>query len=100
MGRCGFQVHDHAVLSVDQVVCGLGKKGGTARRGRPVDLLITRYATLPTRVCPDNAGVHGIAFALDQIRAHAATQHCIKQPAKQIIAVPETAVSILGQRAG
>ena len=65
--------------------------------GRPVDLLITKYAALPTRICLGDAGVHGKAFHLDQTCFHTATHHFIKQTAKQI-AVPETAVLILGER--
>ena len=40
-------------------------------------------------VCLDDAGVHGKAFALDQTRVHEATEHFIRQPAKQI-AGPES----------
>jgi hypothetical protein len=31
----------------------------------PVDLFIAQYAMLPTCIRPDDAGVHGKAFALD-----------------------------------
>ncbi len=61
-----------------------------------VNRFVTRYAALPTRIRLDDASVHGKPFALDQTCVHAATQHLIEQPAKQI-AVPKTAVSILGK---
>ena len=44
----------------------------------------------------DDASVHGKAFALYQACVHAATQHFIEQPAKQITA-PKTAVSFFGE---
>jgi hypothetical protein len=59
----------------------------------PVDRLITRYFALPTRIRLDDAGVHSKAFAFDQACVHAATQHFIEQPAKQI-AVPNRAIEV------
>lgn len=51
-----------------------------------MDRFISRYTALPTSISTDDADVHGnaFAFAFDQTRVHAATQHFIEQPAKQI----------------
>ena len=61
---------------------------GAQGRITPVDLFISRYTALPTRIRFDDAGVHGKSFAFNQAGVHAATQHLIEQPAKQI-AVPK-----------
>jgi hypothetical protein len=68
----------------------------THARIAAVDRFITRYAALPTRIRFDDAGIHGKAFAFDQARVHAATQHFVEQPAEQIT-VPKMAVSIFGK---
>jgi hypothetical protein len=48
---------------------------GAGAQGRiaPVDLFITRYAALPTRIRFDDAGVHGKSFAFDLASLHATT---------------------------
>jgi len=68
---------------------------GAQGRIAPVDLFISRYTALPTRIRFDDAGIHGRSFAFGLRPSSDAALHWIT--AKQI-AAPKTAVSIFGKK--